>query len=358
MNPERRILIYRLGSLGDTVVALPCFKFIRNAFPSAHITILTNRPVQAKAALLANVLGNSGLFDEVIDYPVRLRRLSQIIRLRDRIRAGKFDLLVHLTAARGLLSSVRDYLFFRWCGIPKIIGVPVKREDLRVVQTDTGLYEAESVRLARRLRSLGEINLSDPSCWDLELTAGEKNEAEQLLAAAAIQPPFIALSLGSKLLVKDWTSENWKNLLARLSSCYSALAIVALGAEEEREKTDSILAHWKGTVANLCGRTSPRVSAAILEKASLFVGHDSGPMHLASAVGTPCVAIFSACNPPGQWFPRGDKNRILLPEKLCSVCAFLGCRQINNKCILSITVDQVQEEIKRQLETVLLASTA
>ena len=132
----------------------------------------------------------------------------------------------------------------------------------------------------------------------------------------------------------------------------------AVYTQEEREKTDSVLDHWKGTVANLCGKTSPRVSAAILEKASLFVGHDSGPMHLASAVGTPCVAIFSAQNPPGQWFPRGDKNRILLPEKLCSVCAFLGCRQINNKCILSITVDQVHEEIKRQLETVLLASTA
>lgn len=358
MNSVGRILIYRLGSLGDTVVALPCFKFIRNTFPSAEITILTNRPVQAKAAPLASVLGDSGLFDEVIDYPVRLRRLSQIIKLRNRIRAGKFDLLIHLTAARGLLSSARDYLFFRWCGIPKIIGVPIQHEDLRVVQTDDGLYEAESVRLARRLRSLGEINLSDPSCWDLELTAEERNEAEQLLADAAIQPPFIALSLGSKLLVKDWTSENWKNLIARLSNRYSGLAIVALGAEEEREKTDSVLAHWKGTVANLCGKTSPRVSAAVLEKASVFVGHDSGPMHLASAVGTPCVAIFSAQNPPGQWFPHGNRNRILLPDKLCSVCDFRGCRQINNKCILSITVDQVHEEIKQQLETILLASTA
>lgn len=358
MNPVHRILIYRLGSLGDTVVALPCFKFIRREFPSAKITILTNRPVQAKAAPLASVLGDSRLFDELIDYPVRLRGLSQIIKLRNRIHAEKFDLVIHLTAARGLLSSVRDYLFFRWCGIPKIIGVPFQHEDLQVAQIDDGLYEAESVRLARRLRNLGEINLSDPDGWDLELTAEEKNQAQQLLMDAGIQSPFIALSLGSKLLVKDWTSQNWKNLLARLSNSYSALAIVALGAEEEREITDSVLAHWKGIVGNFCGRTSPRLSAAILEKASLFVGHDSGPMHLASAVGTPCVAIFSAQNPPGQWFPRGNRNRILSPDKLCSDCEFGSCRQINNKCILSITVDQVHEEIRHQLETLLLASTA
>ena len=358
MTAVRQILIYRLGSLGDTIVALPCFKFIRNAFPSAHITVLTNRPVEAKAAPLTSVLGNSRLFDDVIEYPVELRKLSEIIKLRNRIRAGNFDLLVHLTAERGFLNSVRDYLFFRWCGIPHIVGIPFRHEDLHAVQIAPALYEAESVRLARRLRGLGEVDLSDPSCWDLELTAEERSKAEQLLVSAEIRSPFIAISLGAKLLVKDWGVENWKKLLGDLSGSYPDVPIVAIGAREEREKTDSVLADWSGRVSNLCGQTSPRVSAAVLEKASLFVGHDSGPLHLASSVGTPSVALFSGHNPPGQWFPHGNKNKILLAEELCSACVFQGCRQINNRCVLSITVDDVREEIERQLETILLASAS
>ena len=136
-------------------------------------------------------------------------------------------------------------------------------------RTETGLCEAESRRLARRLRGLGKVNLSGREfSWDLELTTEERNEAERLLADADVQSPFIAMSLGAKLLVKDWTPENWESLLSGLSISYPGLAIVALGAEDEREKTDSVLAHWRGIAANLCGRTSPRVSAAVLEKAS------------------------------------------------------------------------------------------
>lgn len=356
MNPAKRILIYRLGSLGDTVVALPCFHLIRSAFPSAHISILTNRPVQAKAAPLTSVLGGSGLFDQALDYPIELRRFGEISKLRHRLRAGKFDLVIHLSAARGLWNSVRDYFFFRWCGIPKIIGVPFRREDLQVAQTESGLYEAEAVRLARRLRPLGQVNLCDSNSWDLRLTPEEKSEADRLLGETEIVSPFIAISPGTKLSVKDWTPENWKQLLTQLSNFYPRLSILALGAEDEQETVDSSLVLWKGTAANLCGKTSPRVSAAILEKAALFVGHDSGPMHLAAAVGTPCVALFAAHAARGQWFPRGERNRILVAENLCSACSASPCRQINGKCILSITVAEVLETVKQQLA--LLSATS
>jgi ADP-heptose:LPS heptosyltransferase len=352
MNSAKRILIYRLGSLGDTVVAIPCFHLIRRAFPSAHITVLTNHPVEAKAAPLASVLDGSGLFDELLDYPVELRQLRQIVDLRNRIRAGNFDVVVHLTAARGLINSIRDYFFFRWCGIPRVIGVPFRDVGLDSVRIAPGRHEAESLRLVNRLRKLGQIDLRHRESWDLRLTSKERDEAERLLREGRISSPFLALSLGSKLAVKDWTPENWKKLLRGLSGPYPQLSILAVGAEEERSVVDAALAAWKGAMANLCGRTSARVSAALLERASLFIGHDSGPLHLAAAVGTPCVAIFSGHGPPGQWFPCGDKNIILLPEKLCALCSRADCRQINGKCILSISVDEVFAAVKQQLGSI------
>jgi lipopolysaccharide heptosyltransferase III len=350
MMPADRILIYRLGSLGDTVVALPCFQLIRRSFPRAEITILTNRPVEAKAAPLTSVLQHSGLFDHVLDYPIQLREFREILRLRTRIRRGSFDLVVHLTAARGLLSSVRDYLFFRSCGIRKIIGVPFRREDLHVMQTGDGLHEWESSRLARRIRELGVINLEQADSWNLHLTPDEQNGADTLLRSASIAGPFVVVSLGTKLRVKDWTSDNWKELLKRVAESHPQLPIVALGAQEEGALVDSVFANWAGASANFCGKTSPRVSAAILRRARLFIGHDSGPMHLAAAVGTPCVAIFSGQAPRGQWFPRGGENAILLPEKLCADCHATDCRQVNGICILSIGVDQVLGAVLRKLE--------
>lgn len=98
---------------------------------------------------------------------------------------------------------------------------------------------------------------------------------------------------------------------------------------------------WKGQTANLCGALSPRESAALLEKAEVFVGHDSGPMHLASAVGTPCVAIFSARNLPGQWFPVRSGHKIIYHKTDCFGCGLEQCIAEGKKCIFSISVDEV-----------------
>ena len=81
------------------------------------------------------------------------------------------------------------------------------------------------------------------------------------------------------------------------------MAWLRWGAAVERERTDHLLSHWPGKRVNLCGELSVRESAAVLRSARVFIGHDSGPMHLAAAVGIPCAAIFSARNPPGRWFP-------------------------------------------------------
>ena len=96
-----RILIYRLGSLGDTVVALPCFRLIRSHYPEAEIVVLTNIPVSGKAAAIEAVLEGTGLIDRYIPYPLGLRDPGKLAELRRRIAAEKFDRVISLTAPRG-----------------------------------------------------------------------------------------------------------------------------------------------------------------------------------------------------------------------------------------------------------------
>jgi heptosyltransferase III len=308
------ILIYRLGSLGDTVIALPCFHLIRKLFPGGKITILTNQPISEKAAPAMAILENSGLCDEAISYPVGTRSAQELAKVRRTIRQIQPRILINLTAARGLLKSLRDYFFFRSCGVKDIVGTPLRRRDFRVRPTKGGEFEPESQRLAARMAALGGIDLADRRFWDLGLTQKEKDQA------AEAWPPngknFVAVSVGTKMPVKDWGEDNWAELLALLSREMPDTGLVLLGSPDERGRSENLGRKWPGGYKNLCGQTSPRVAAALLERCRLFIGHDSGPMHLASVVGAPTLGLFSWFNPPGQWFP-GHKSwpsvKILYP---------------------------------------------
>jgi heptosyltransferase-3 len=309
----RNILIYRLGSLGDTILALPSFRVVREAYPRAAITVLTNAPVSAKAAPLESVLAGTGLADAVISYPPGLRNPRRLASLILQLREGKFDLAVSLTASRGLVSSMRDYLFLRTCRVGRIVGVPFLRRDRFCQQRPDGLFKSEAERLLRRVESFGRADLRESRWFDLALNAEEKAAADRLLADVAIPEWFLAASLGTKTPLNDWGEARWRQLLTEISRAHPQLGLVLLGSADEAARSESLLSAWHGPAANLCGQTSPRISAAILARAALFVGHDSGPMHLAAAAGTHCVVIYSARCLPGQWFPLGPGHANLYP---------------------------------------------
>jgi ADP-heptose:LPS heptosyltransferase len=292
------------------LVVLPAFHLVRKAFPNAHITLLTNIPVHAKAAPMEAVLGGAGFYDDVLRYPVSMRTFDGLVRLRKSLKEGAYDCLVYMASPKGgLMTSLRDFLFFRSCGIPQVIGVPFSRSTLRSLPVPgTNLYTSRTSRALEALSVLGKIDTGDPLAWDLGLTREETAEAESLLGRHGITSKFLAVSAGTKMPAKDWEEHNWVALMRRLAEEYPGLPLVLLGVSEERERSERLMEIWSGPKANLCGLTSPRVSAAVLRNAVVMVCHDSGPMHLAATMGVPCVAIFSARAKPGEWFPGGDNH--------------------------------------------------
>jgi heptosyltransferase-3 len=313
-----RILIHRLGSLGDTIVALPCFHIIRQTFPSAQITILTNPPVSEKAAPMQSILENTDLIDDAMHYPMGSRDYARLAYLHAEIRARRFDHYFALTHGRHVLSSIRDYIYFRTCGIPRIVGLPFGLQDRESGPIRGGsLYESEAWRLLRRIREIAptvdSIDPNDPRWLDLMLTPDEQAEARRLLETSGIDGKFIVASIGTKWPGNDWGFENWNQIVAQVSRLYPGLALVLIGSSDEFDRCRALLNSWRGPKANLCGKSGPRISSGVMSNAKLFLGHDSGPMHLASASGIRCVAIFSARNPPGRWYPLGKGHIILYP---------------------------------------------
>lgn len=334
------VLVYRLGSLGDTVVALPCFHLIARKFPDARRILLTNVPVHAKAPAAAAVLGKSGLIHDYISYGVGTRHPLNLAKLCFQIRRLKARTLVYLAPWRGESVARRDERFFRLCGIKEIIGLPLGDLAANLYEPARDLYEPEASRLARCIALLGDARVSDRANWNLLLTEEEKEQASEVLRPLH-SAPFLVFGIGSKRSVTDWGAENWKALMPRLRRAFPRHSLVFIGAREDHVLSEGVGRGWPGEFLNLSGALSPRQSAAVIARADLFLGPDSGPMHLAASVGTPCVAIFSARNSPGIWFPFGDIHSVLYRKTECFGCHLDDCLVEKKKCILSISVDDV-----------------
>jgi len=335
----RRVLIYRLGGLGDAIIALPALQVIARAFPDADRILLTNSPTGTKQATAAAIFSGK-LIHRYVTYPAGLRDWRKLLRLRNEIRRLRPDLLVYLTEARGLPKTIRDAGFFLTCGILKLIGLPLSTRAQSNLRVSENLFEPEAARLLRCIGSLGWVDLRSPASWDLGLSDAERTYGLDLLSRHGVCKPFLVASIGTKVDLKDWGDGNWTDLVSRIGAALSEIGMVFIGAADEVKRSQGLMRMLHGPSANLCGALTPRESAGLLQHAIGFIGHDSGPMHLAAAVGTPTVAIFSARSRPGIWFPCGDGHEIAYPQANCSGCGFNTCVQAN-RCIRSIGVEQV-----------------
>jgi ADP-heptose:LPS heptosyltransferase len=315
-DKPQRIVIYRIGSLGDTVVALPCFHKVAQAWPDAERIVLTNFPVSSKAAPLENVLREAGLIHEAIAYPVGTRSIGRLWALARDLRSLHADVLVYLMPARGLLNAFRDWLFFKLCGFKRILGTPLSGDlqSCRHIGSGTpnepAIEERECERLARCLHTLGPIDLDDPLMWDLKLTDRELRAGSAVLAPLS-DTSYFAINMGGKAREKDWGLSNWRVLLVRLSGEHPHAGLLIIGSAEDSERARDLGGAWAGPVVDACGRLSPRESAAAMRGAIAFIGHDSGPLHLAAAAGVRCVGLFGNLNQPMRWHPRGRDHRII-----------------------------------------------
>lgn len=357
MAGTKRVLIYRLGSLGDTVVALPGFHLVARAFPDAERRLLTNFPVAGKAPPAAAVLDGTGTVHGYFRYSAGTRSLRELVGLWWRLVRWRPQVLVYLGPARGAESARRDERFFRMCGISRLIGVPLTEDMQRnrlSFDPDLGyeVEEYEAERLARNLSEIGDAKVGDPESWSLRLTAAERARAAEVLEPAAGRP-LIAMCLGTKVQANDWGETNWRALLDQMTAQYPEYALAVTGAPDDVAASERVTAGWRqradrgicGPVIDLCGKLSPRESAAVFERARVYVGHDSGPMHLAAAVGTRCVAIFSGRGKPKRWFPYGEGHRVLYHRVSCWGCGLETCVVEKKRCILSIGVDEVAREV-------------
>lgn len=341
------VLVFRVGQLGDTLAALPAFSVVREHFKNDRLTLLSDLQHGKKYVLARDLLRGAGIFDAFMTYtfhPLRALRWLHLAWLLLRLRAGRFDVLVYLNPPERPEADVqRDRRFFRWAGIRQFIGMErVYALPAKIPGQPLPVLPHEADLVLARLAASG-ITLPKPGSERVDLNLGdaEQRAVNEWLAGLPSDGDrtWIGVAPGSKMASKTWPAEHFQETVAKLISAHDFWPVV-LGGSEDAALGDALIATWKRGY-NAAGKLNLRASAAALARCRFYLGNDTGTMHLAASVGTPCVAVFSARDYPGRWYPYRVPQRILRTSIECEGCMLFECVERNMECVRAITVDQV-----------------
>ena len=347
----KNILIFRTGYLGDTLVALPAYWAIRKSFSTARLTLLSNaNAANQKHVLAQSVLPEKGLFDDWLTYPIetgKIRYLQLLASLLIKIRRRKYDAVIYLMTRNRIPAQVkRDVLFFRLCGIKNIIGTEYLLRHYLDPKSSPPLpsVEPEAEYLLNCLKYENFPIVDEQQSGDLALTEEEISIADKWLYkncfSRAHGKQMIAVAPGSKWESKIWDEARFCEVVNKLIREKDIFPII-FGGIEDREKGNRLISKWK-TGANAAGELALRPAAAAIAKCQLYVGNDTGTMHLAAAVKTPCVGIFAAIDWENRWKPFGENHTIIRKKVECEGC-LSPVSFFNNKCLDLIEVKEVYE---------------
>lgn len=360
MDRVRRILIVKPSSIGDVVNALPFLSSLRQRYPDRYIAWL----VEEEAAEL--LLGHP-LLDQVIvsgrrRWGRQLRTpfrgspiLREITACIAELRQGRYDLVIDL---QGLLKSA---MMVMCAGAQYRVGLAGAREGsaralTHVVSLPPGPLHAVD-RYLEVARFLGADTLSKACVLPSRPEDGV--QAEALLTEAGVGPntPVIALNPQARWRTKLWEEERFARVGEILAHRHGA-RILVIGSPADLPPVKRIARRMNPAPFVTAGRTDLRVLMALLRRIDLLVTVDSGPMHLAAALGTPLVALFGATDPRligpyGCDLSAGQAGGVVLRAPLpCSPCSKRRCQIDEDRlCMRSITVEEVADAASALLAT-------
>lgn len=348
-----RILVYHTGSLGDTIVATPALRVIRDNFPNAHVTLLFNIPFRQGLVMPEQIFSGAGLVDEYVSYASS--SLLDVLPLIIKLRRQKFAMLAYLIRTYSGASRVwRDKIFFRMCGITQQLGIgglTHAPKEFSHCEMSRVMHVADT--LLSRLRFDGLIT-PDPGKGNMDLGIGEP----ELQLAAAWQRPlqgdggrrWVGVGLGSKMPCKIWPYERYLAVLSNLINEYDLWPVVFGGPEDKISGDRLVRELGRGYVA--AEALGVRASMAAMKKCAFFLGNDTGTMHMAAASGLRCVIPFSSRDIKERWYPYGDGHVVFRTQIPCQGCMLEECNDRRMECILAISVEDVLKGCNKVLSEI------
>jgi len=330
----RRILIYKLDHLGDVLLATPALRSIRRRFPDAEIRIIVGEWSRS-------VLENNPNIDGIVIYNSREfarppHRAHTYADLKRSLGSWTPDLAIGL---RDDWQTLRHAFFM---GVRQINrGMVHLRQWIERKRTNRpSRHEME--RLWAILEPLG-IAPEQVERPEYFITEDERKMAAEFAMAHGIESPCALVHAGTSIRLKEWSLERFAEA-ARHISTQHGMQIVLIGSPDEVRRS-ALLAELIPDLGpiDITGKLTLRETAALMERAELYLGSDGGAMHVASAVGVPTVGLFG----PGSYHifrPVGRHATAISHLFPCSPCRMTTCIRPNDNCMQAITIEEVIRE--------------
>lgn len=330
-----KILLIKTVALGDLILLLPTLKAIKLTFPQAHLALLTTPRVR-------EVVEGHDFIDEIIYFePTRFKSLKNIFR---QLREKKFSLVIEAEHYYRF-TTIISYLI----GAPWRVGFNLPRQGRRglfnlLAPYRVDLHEVENfyqLAVAVGAKKRREIKLEP-----IAVSQKEQNAVKDFLRREGVKrsDKLIILhpSTSPRAASRRWESEKWAELAEILRAKGFRLIISGSSAEDEAVKEVVAKLNFKPIVS--AGKLSLKEFAVLLRSSVLFIGVDTGALHLAAAEGTPVLGLYGP-NTPQKWGPYGVKSKTIYHPLNCSPCIrqyrglVYNCPQ--NLCLQKITVEEV-----------------
>jgi heptosyltransferase I len=340
---ERKVLILKPSALGDIVMAFPAVRSIKRGLPGARIYWLVNKG-------LAGILEGNPNVDDVIEFDrEKLGRMwcsaagwEEFRTLVARLRSEKFDVVLDF---QGLM---RTAVLGRLSGCKVRIGMRDAREGAPFLYSDLVTRPAGTEHVVDYYAEMAELLWVDGGMPVFEFGKNEVADASarQILKDEGVNGPYAVLVAGASDPAKQWPLERFAQAAERISQEYG-LAIVATGSLAEGPAVRRLAGLAGAKVADLAGKTNVQELAAVIRGAKLVVGNDTGPTHIAAAMGLPVAVIFGLIN-PARLYPYGRKQCVAAVEPWSRPT---GIRTDDRKYMVeNVTFDMVWDVIKEQMK--------
>jgi lipopolysaccharide heptosyltransferase II len=324
----------RTDRIGDVVLSTPVIKALRDNFPDAYIAMMVS-------PYALDIVEDNPFLDEVIIYDKDKRHKNwfQSVGFAFGLRAKRFDLAVVLHPTN------RAHITVFLAGIRRRIGFNRKCAILLTDRIKHTKQEAEKHELEYSLDLVRYLGIQPEDKKPAMFIKPQAIQwADRVLAQAGIKETDMLLALhpAASCPSKIWPAQRFAEAADELVKRYG-FKVIVLAGPKDMNLAIQVIQNTRQPVLNLAGKTSVQQLAALLKRSRLFISNDSGPVHIACAVGTPVISIFGRNQKglsPKRWGPVGPRDKVLHKEVGCEECLAHNCAK-GFACLKAITVDDV-----------------
>ncbi len=334
IDPDKikRILLIRLRRIGDVIMTTPAVSVLKKNFPDSKLSYVVEKPY-------ADLITGNPLIKETFILPAH-SHIKDFFSVIKKIRMKKFDAVIDFHG--GPRSSLMTLL----SGAGLKIGYKIKYRHFiyhikleRSPQTGPIHSVENHVNL---VKVLGIKSGAIPPLYIPYSTEKENQRIEHIMSLHNLSgSQYISLHIGAGNRFRSWDIQNYIRL-CDLFSQKSGVKVVLIGAHEDKNSADTIIKSTESSPLSLVGDLSLREVRDIISHSSLFVGPDSGPMHIAASTGTPIIALFGPTL-PANFGPWRAEHKIIQKDIDCRPCRQRQCVHEDFRCLQDITPEQVYE---------------